>query len=503
MRSGGEGVAAYILSVDQSTQGTKALIFDQKGAILARADVPHRQIIDSAGWVEHDLEEILQNTIEASRQAAAKAGVDPADIACMGISNQRETCAAWDRETGAPVHNAIVWQCGRAKDICGELERAGWGPAVKERTGINLSPYFSASKLAWLLRNVREAPELSRTGKLCCGTIDSWLVFRLTRERTFKTDYSNASRTQLFNLQRLKWDEEICGAFGINPACLPEVCFSDSCFGSTDLGGFLPRPVPIHGVLGDSHAALFGQGCHRPGMVKATYGTGSSVMMNIGKKPILTKSLATSIAWGMGNTVEYVAEGNINYAGAIVTWLKDDMGLISSSKEVGKLAKAANPEDTTCQVPAFSGLGAPYWSGNAKAMICGMTRLTGKRELAKAAEEAIAMQVADILQLMEEEAGIHVDVLKADGGATRDAYLMQLQSDILGKPVDIPDAEELSAIGAAYCAGIAAGVLSKKDLFPVRSALSYAPKMDDIARQKKCSLWKEAVRLTLHQAEQK
>ena len=210
-------------------------------------------------------------------------------------------------------------------------------------------------------------------------------------------------------------------------------------------------------------------------MVKATYGTGSSVMMNIGKKPILTKSLATSIAWGMGNTVEYVAEGNINYAGAIVTWLKDDMGLISSSKEVGKLAAEANPEDTTCLVPAFSGLGAPYWSGNAKAMICGMTRLTGKRELAKAAEEAIAMQVADILQLME-EAGIHVDVLKADGGATRDAYLMQLQSDILGKPVDIPDAEELSAIGAAYCAGIAAGVLSKKDLFPVRSALSYAPK---------------------------
>ena len=496
-------MASYILSVDQSTQGTKALLFDEKGAILTRADVPHRQLIDSAGWVEHDLEEIFRNTIEASRQVAAKAGVDPADIACMGISNQRETCAAWNRETGAPVHNAIVWQCGRAKDICGELERAGWGPAVKERTGINLSPYFSASKLAWLLRNVPEAVELSRKGKLCCGTIDSWLVFRLTRERAFKTDYSNASRTQLFNLQTLGWDEELCRAFGIAPACLPEVCFSDSCFGTTDLGGFLPRPVPIHGVLGDSHAALFGQGCHRPGMVKATYGTGSSVMMNIGKKPIFTKSLATSIAWGMGNTVEYVAEGNINYAGAVVTWLKDDMGLIASSKEVGRLAAEANPEDTTCLVPAFSGLGAPYWSGNAKAMICGMTRLTGKRELAKAAEEAIAMQVADILRLMEEETGIHVDALKADGGATRDAYLMQLQSDMLGKPVDIPDAEELSAIGAAYCAGIAAGTLSREELFPVRSALSYAPQIDEALRQRKRGLWEDAVRLTLFQAEQR
>lgn len=322
-----------ILAIDQSTSGTKALLFDGEGQLLGRHDLPHEQKINSQGWVSHDPMEIYRNTLETVRLLLEETGADRESIGAVGISNQRETALLWDRDTGLPVADAVVWQCARAAGICQRL--ADRGDAIQERTGLNLSPYFPAAKWAWLLENT---PGLA--GKdLCAGTIDAWLVYKLTGGRVFATDYSNASRTQLFNLRTLSWDEEVCGWFGIDPAMRPEVRFSDSLFGETDFGGLLPHPVPIHGVLGDSHGALFGQGCLSPGMVKATYGTGSSVMMHIGERPVFSKKgLVTSLAWGMEGKVDYVLEGNINYTGAVTKWVVEELGLLSFSKEAGPVA---------------------------------------------------------------------------------------------------------------------------------------------------------------------
>ena len=408
-----------ILAIDQSTSGTKALLFDGEGQLLGRRDLPHEQKINSQGWVSHDPMEIYRNTLETVRLLLEETGADRESIGAVGISNQRETALLWDRDTGLPVADAVVWQCARAAGICQRL--ADRGDAIQERTGLNLSPYFPAAKWAWLLENT---PGLA--GKdLCAGTIDAWLVYKLTGGRVFATDYSNASRTQLFNLRTLSWDEEVCGWFGIGPAMLPEVRFSDSLFGETDFGGLLPHPVPIHGVLGDSHGALFGQGCLSPGMVKATYGTGSSVMMHIGEKPVFSKKgLVTSLAWGMEGKVDYVLEGNINYTGVVTKWVVEELGLLTSSKEAGPVAQSADPADTTYLVPAFTGLGAPYWDSGAKAMLYGMSRTTGRAEIVKAAEECIAYQIADVLELMGQEAGVAIQELRVDGGPTKDKFLM-------------------------------------------------------------------------------
>lgn len=489
----GQKMKKYILGIDQSTQGTKALLFDENGKMLCRTDLVHRQLVNDRGWVEHDPEEILRNTVQIVKDLVEKAGIDRADILGVGLSNQRETGVVWNRETGKPLYSAIVWQCGRAKNICDEIERRGYADKIKERTGLNLSPYFTAGKIAWVLQNVPEARLLSGTGKLGCGTIDSWLINRLTLEKNYKTDYSNASRTQMFNIHTLQWDEEVCGCFGIRTTDLAEVCESDSLFGTTDFLGYLPKPIPIHCVLGDSHGALFGQGCHKKGMVKTTYGTGSSVMMNIGTVPVLSKNIVTSIAWKMNGKVDYVLEGNLNYTGATITWLKDDIRLLSSSKESGPLAQKANPNDTTYIVPAFSGLGAPYWDANAKACIVGITRSTGRNEIVKAAEESIAYQIADIINVMEEDSGIVISQLKVDGGPTRDNFLMQFQSDIIHKEVTVPEGEELSGIGVAYCAGIALGLFDKEKVFSQMRSNSYLPQMDEETRAKKYSGWKNAV----------
>ena len=303
----------YLLSVDQSTQGTKALLFDQEGNLICRGDRPHRQIINDAGWVSHDLNEIYSNTLKVVRDVIEKAGIRREQVAGLGISNQRETSAVWDRTDGHPLADAIVWQCSRAKDICARVEESGKAEWVRRTTGINLSPYFPASKLAWFMENVKEAPQKASEGTLCLGTIDSYLVYRLTGGTSFKTDYSNASRTQLFNIHSLEWDEGLCSLFGIPVNALAQVCDSNAWFGDTDLEGYLDNPIPIHGVLGDSHGALFGQGCLEKGMIKTTYGTGSSIMMNIGDKPVIsTHGVAASLAWGMDGRVNYVLEGNIN-----------------------------------------------------------------------------------------------------------------------------------------------------------------------------------------------
>lgn len=487
-------MSKYILSIDQSTQGTKALLFDDRGALLCRADRPHRQIIDEKGWVEHDPEEIMRNTVQVAKDVVEKAGIDKADIAALGLSNQRETSVAWDRATGKPVYNAIVWQCARGAAICEALEQQGYGELVRRTTGLQLSPYFPAAKLAWIMQNVDGVAERARKGEICVGTVDSWLVYNLTGGKRHQTDYSNASRTQLFNITALEWDAELLELFGIDPACMAEVTDSDGDFGETDFGGWLDAPIPIRGVLGDSHGALFGQGCLEPGMTKTTYGTGSSVMMNIGEKPVFSDSgVVTSLAWKIGGKVNYVLEGNINYTGAVITWLKDDLKLIDGPGETESLAREANPGDHCYLVPAFSGLGAPYWDSRAEAAIVGMTRSTGRNEIVRAALDCIAYQIAAIVRAMGESAGMPIGELRVDGGPTRNGYLMQFQSDLLGIPVRIPDSEELSGIGAAYAAGLACGLYSA-DVFGVLKRTSYAPAMDEVTRDAKYQGWQDAVR---------
>lgn len=496
-------MADYVLGIDQSTQGTKALLFDENGRMLGRADLPHRQMINERGWVEHDPEEIYRNVIETVKMVVKQTGIDPDGIRTVGISNQRETALAWERRTGKPVYPAIVWQCARGADICRELERHGMAEEVRRKTGLALSPYFSAAKLAWLMQNVPEAKMLAEKGELCCGTVDSYLVYRLTHGGAFRTDYSNASRTQLFHIEKLRWDETLCQAFGISTGSLPELTDSDGNFGMTDFEGYLRRPIPIRAVLGDSHGALFGQGCLERGMLKATYGTGSSVMMNIGEKPVFSKAVVTSLAWKLNGVVTYVLEGNINYTGAVISWLKDDLGLLDTPAQAEQLARAANPKDTTYLIPAFSGLGAPHWNSEAKAAIFGMSRTTRKAELVKAGLESIAYQIQDVLEAMQQESGILIRELRADGGATRNAYLMQFQSDLAQACVCVPKEEELSGIGAAYVAGIAEGIYQQEALFLKRDVQNFTPKMTENERNRRYDGWKDALRRVIMKEQQK
>lgn len=483
----------YIISIDQSTQGTKALLFDGEGHLLRRTDMAHRQIVNEKGWVSHDPEEIYRNTIRVVKDLVEESGIDRSLVRGIGISNQRETTLIWDKETNEPIADAIVWQCSRAADICERLEIKDAAEKIREKTGLRLSPYFPAAKMTWLLENTEEGQKLAAKHRLCFGTIDTWLVYRLTKGQDYKTDYSNASRTQLFNIFTLKWDEEICKLFGIQSEDLPEVCDSDSEFGQTDFEGFFEKPIPIHAVLGDSHGALFGQGCLGRGDIKATYGTGSSIMMNIGETPVLsTHGVVTSLAWGMNGKVNYVLEGNINYTGAVISWLKDDVRLIDSPGETESLCREAISDDELYFVPAFTGLGAPHWKSNAKASLTGITRTTGKAEIVRAGVECIAYQITDVVRAMEADAGARVNTLRVDGGPTKNGYLMQFQSDILGADVLVPDAEELSGIGAAYAAGIAMGIYTM-DLFKLMKRKRYSKKMDENLREKKYIGWSKAV----------
>lgn len=491
-------MAAYVLGIDQSTQGTKSLLFDSEGTLVCRSDLPHRQIINDRGWVEHDPVEIYKNTIETVKMVVEQAGIPPEEIQAVGISNQRETALVWDRETGEPIYHAVVWQCARGAEICDGIQERGQASMIRSHTGLQLSPYFSAAKIAWVLQNVPGAKEKAAQGKLCCGTMDSWLVYRLSGGKIFATDYSNASRTQMFNIHTLQWDEEVCGLFGIPVSCLAEIRDSNGDYGRTDFEGLFRHPVPIRGVMGDSHGALFGQGCLQKGMVKATYGTGSSIMMNIGEKPVLSESVVTSLAWSMDGKVQYVLEGNINYTGAVITWLKEDLQLIASPAETEALARSANPNDTTYLVPAFSGLGAPYWDSDAKAAIWGMSRTTKKAEIVKAGLESIAYQIADVVNAMSEESGIPIAELRSDGGPTRNTYLMQFQSDIAGIPIQVPSAEELSGIGAAYAAGIAVGIFDKQQIFEGIKRKKFTPQMSVEERGSRYGGWKEAVAMVLH-----
>jgi glycerol kinase len=483
----------YVIGIDQSTQGTKALLFDDSGKLLHRCDISHRQIISPAGWVSHDPEEIYQNTLRVVRKLLDESGVEQSRVAALGISNQRETTVAWNKETGVPLCDAIVWQCARATGICQREAIAEKAESIRQKTGLNLSPYFPAAKMAWIMEHVPEAGELAKAGKLALGTMDSWLVYKLSKNKEHRTDYSNASRTQLFHLKHLAWDPKLAELFGIPVEALPEVTDSDACFGYTDFDGLLDHWIPIHGVLGDSHGALFAQGCHQPGMTKTTYGTGSSIMMHIGEEPVLSShGLVTSLAWKRRGKAEYVLEGNLNYTGAVITWLKDEIGLIATAQETASLASEANQADHVYLVPAFSGLGAPYWQPDARAGIIGMDRTTGKREIVRAALECIAYQITDVLKAMEQDLGQPPKELRVDGGPTKNPYLMQFQSDMASAQVLVPKTEELSGIGAAYMAGISMGILDE-NVFERLSRVSYHPVMESAVSEAKYAGWKDAV----------
>lgn len=496
-------MARYVIGIDQSTQGTKGLVVDERGRLVHRCDEKHRQIVNGQGWVSHDLRQIAANVVAVARRAVTEAGIDPAEVAGVGISNQRETTAAWDASTGEPLCDAVVWQCARARGVCEQVSaREGAAERLRAATGLTLSPYYPAAKMAWILQNVPAARKAAARGDLRLGTMDAWVVWTLTGGAEFRCDFSNASRTQLLDVRAGEWSEEACALFGIERAWLPEVTDSDGAYGFTDLGGFLPEPVPIRGVLGDSHAALFAQGCHAPGMAKATYGTGSSVMMNVGRAHVPSShGLSSSLAWRMGGVTEHVLEGNVNYAGAVKTWLRDDLGLVSGPDEVTELARRANPRSRVYLVPAFSGLGAPHWRPDTQACVLGMDRTTGRAELARAADESIAYQIADVIGAMEADAGTPLAELRADGGPTRDGYLMGFQADVLQTPVRISSAEEMSGLGAAWACGIALGLYGREvvNVYDAREVVK--PRMGAEEQRGRMAGWRRAVRCAIAYSE--
>ncbi len=485
--------ARYVISIDQSTQGSKGLLFDKSGTLVCRADLPHKQIINELGWVSHDPEEIYRNVIGVIKVVLTKANVAPDEVACLGISNQRETSVLWDRSTGKALNNAVVWQCSRASEICERADIKENADYIFKTTGLKLSPYFPAAKISWLLENTEGAKKKAESGGICHGTVDSFLVFRLTGGKTYATDYSNASRTQLFDIFSLKWDEKICKLFGIKSENMPKVLDSDALYGYTDCEGIFSSQIPIRAVMGDSHAALFGQDCRENGKAKATYGTGSSIMMNIGDKPVLSKNgLVTSLAWGIGGKVNYVLEGNLNYTGAVITWLKDDLKLINDAGETESMAFVANKSDGLYLVPAFSGLGAPYWNSHARAAIVGMDRTSGRNEFARAALDCIAYQITDIVNAMKEDSSVDLKELRVDGGPTKNSYLMQFQADIADCDVLVPNMAELSGIGAAYMAGLSCGIWSE-DIFGKMKREKHSTKMPREEAKHKYDGWKRAV----------
>jgi len=489
-----------VLAIDQGTSGTKALLLDKRGGLVKRCNEGHGQFYPKPGWVEHDAQEIYEKVLLSVRRVLEEAEVNREDIAVLAITNQRETAVVWDKVTGKPVYNAIVWQCQRGSAICAEIQEQGYAGMVRDKTGLVLSPYFSASKIKWVLDNVEGARKKAEAGELLCGNIDAWLVWKLTGGKVHATDYSNASRTQLFNIRELCWDSELCRIFDIPMSMLPQVKSSNEIFGYTDMEGLFSEPLPISGIMGDSHAALFGQNCFSRGMAKATYGTGSSIMMNIGREPLFSQNgLVTSLAWGVDGVVDYVFEGNINCTGATIKWLVDDIGLIPSSRVAGEIASELEYNEGVYLVPAFVGLSAPYWDSEAKASITGLTRGAKKAHIVRAAEESIAYQIKDVIDLMVSEANISLKEIRVDGGPTRDDFLMQFQSDILDVPVIRGKVEELSATGSAFMAGLTAGFW--KDRREIESLYergrTFVSKMELAERERLYSGWKEAVRRTL------
>ena len=453
----------YILALDQGTSSSRAIVFDHEGNVCSTAQMEFTQHFPQPGWVEHDPMEIWASEAAVIAEAISKIGINGKNIAAIGITNQRETTIVWDAETGKPVHNAIVWQDRRTAAYCDELKARGLTDKIREKTGLIIDAYFSGTKIKWILDNVPGARERAEAGKLRFGTVDSWLVWQLTKGEVHITDVTNASRTMLFNINTLQWDKEMLDLLGIPASMLPEVKSSSEIYGRTKTTIFA-HEVPIAGIAGDQQAALFGQMCTVPGSVKNTYGTGCFLLMNTGTKPILSKNkLLTTIAWKIGDTVNYALEGSIFVGGSVVQWLRDGLGIIRSSSEIEALAASVPDNGGVYFVPALTGMGAPYWDQDARGTICGLTRGATAAHIARAALEGIAFQTMDIVSAMEKDAGVKLSELKVDGGASRNNLLMQFQADVLGASVIRPKVTETTAMGAAYLAGLAVGYWGSTD----------------------------------------
>lgn len=489
-------VKKYVMALDQGTTSSRAIIFNHEGEIIQVAQKEFTQYYPKPGWVEHDPMEIWGTQSGVLREVLETAGIRPDEIAAIGITNQRETTVVWDKNTGKPIYNAIVWQCRRTANICDELKAKGLEDYIRENTGLVIDAYFSGTKIKWILDNVEGAREKAEKGELLFGNMDTWLIWNLTRGKVHVTDYSNASRTMIYNIKELKWDEKMLEELGIPAAMLPEVRPSSEIYGVTDpqtLGG---AKIPISGIAGDQQAALFGQACFEPGMAKNTYGTGCFMLMNTGEEAVTSKNgLLTTIAWGVDGMVEYALEGSIFVAGAVIQWLRDELHLITHAKDSEYFASQEKDNNGVYLVPAFVGLGAPYWDMYARGTIVGLTRGANKNHIIRAALESIAYQTRDVLEAMQEDSGIDLQDLRVDGGAVANNFLMQFQSDILGVPVHRPEIIETTALGAAYLAGLAVGFWSDKEEITKRWSVDrvFETEMEDEEREKLYKGWKKAV----------
>jgi len=485
----------YIISLDQGTTSSRALLVDQDGAIVHMVQQEFKQIFPKSGWVEHDPKEILESQLHVLHELVKKENVDASDIKAIGITNQRETTVVWDKNTGEPIYNAIVWQDKRTADICEHLKKIGLIEHVKMTTGLVIDSYFSGTKVKWILDNVEDAREKAEKGDLLMGTIDTWLVWNMTKRANHVTDYTNASRTMIFDITKLSWDDKLLNELGIPKSMLPEVKPSAHHFGDYELNG---TTIPIAGIAGDQQAALFGQGCFEKGTAKNTYGTGCFMLMNTGEKPQFSDNgLLTTIAYGLNGKVNYAFEGSIFIAGAAIQWLRDGLEIIKDAKETEALANSIPSDSSVYVVPAFAGLGAPYWDMYARGAIFGLTRDTGKAHLAKATLESLAYQTKDILNAMEEDSGVALQNLKVDGGACANNYLMQFQADILGTEVHRPKVIESTSMGAAFLAGIQVGLWTQEDIDQSRPMdRIFKPTFDRVKRKHLYKKWKKAVERT-------
>ncbi|AYN69541.1 glycerol kinase [Euzebyella marina] len=485
----------YIISLDQGTTSSRALLVDETGQIKGMVQKEFKQIFPKSGWVEHDPIEIWDTQMAVLEQLVDEEKVDPKDIAAIGITNQRETTMVWDKTTGEPVYNAIVWQDKRTADICEHLKNTGLTEHVKKTTGLVIDSYFSGTKVKWILDNVEGAKKKAENGDLLMGTVDTWLVWNMTGREKHVTDYTNASRTMIYDIVELKWDDKLLKALGIPKLMLPEVMPSAHHFGDYDLKG---TKIPIAGIAGDQQAALFGQACFKKGTAKNTYGTGCFMLMNTGEKPQFSKNgLLTTIAYGLDGKVNYALEGSIFIAGAAIQWLRDGLELIKDAKETEPLAESVEEENPVYVVPAFAGLGAPYWDMYARGAIFGLTRDTGKAHLAKATLESLAYQTKDILKAMEDDSGIQLKNLRVDGGACANNYLMQFQADILDSEVHRPEVIESTAMGAAFLAGIQVGLWKQDDVDQNRPMNRiFKPNFDRVKRKRLYKKWQKAVERT-------
>ena len=485
----------YIISLDQGTTSSRALLVNQEGKIQGMVQKEFKQIFPKSGWVEHDANEILESQLGVLKELLKKEKVAATDIKAIGITNQRETTVVWDKNTGEPIYNAIVWQDKRTADICEQLKKNGLSEHVRNTTGLVIDSYFSGTKVKWILDNVEGARTKAENGDLSMGTIDSWLVWNMTNGKQHVTDYTNASRTMIYDIVNLKWDDKMLKALGIPKSMLPEVKPSAHHFGDYEIDGV---KIPIAGIAGDQQAALFGQGCFKKGMAKNTYGTGCFMLMNTGEKPQFSKNgLLTTIAYGLGGKVNYAFEGSIFIAGAAIQWLRDGLELIEDAKETEALANSVEGDSSVYVVPAFAGLGAPYWDMYARGAIFGLSRDTGKAHLAKATLESLAYQTKDILKAMEDDSGLQLKNLRVDGGACANNYLMQFQADILDTEVHRPEVIESTAMGAAFLAGIQVGLWSQEDIDQNRPMNRiFEPKFDRVKRKRLYKNWQKAVERT-------